>query len=52
MKLLLHTCCAPCLSGAHKAMDKKNIDITPFFYNPNIHPAAEMQRRSDAMRKF
>ena len=43
-KLLLHTCCAPC-AGYVVQLLQKDYDITGYFYNPNIHPEAEYQRR-------
>ncbi|MFH1709528.1 MAG: epoxyqueuosine reductase QueH [bacterium] len=51
-KLLLHVCCAPCLSGADKALSGEGFDITGYFYNPNIHPQAEFIRRIEALRKY
>ena len=37
-KLLLHSCCAPCAGDLMKRMKESKIDVTIFFYNPNIHP--------------
>jgi hypothetical protein len=51
-RLLLHTCCAPCLSGAHKALMEEDLDITGYFYNPNIHPEEEHKRRIEALKKY
>lgn len=51
-KLLLHTCCAPCLSGVDKALSGENFDVTGYFYNPNIHPQAELERRVEALKKY
>jgi hypothetical protein len=52
MKLLLHVCCAPCLSGAHLALAGEGFDLTGYFYNPNIHPKDELARRIDNLRKY
>jgi len=52
MKLLLHTCCAPCLSGVHRAIFEENLDITGYFYNPNIHPDGEFQNRIGALISY
>lgn len=49
MKLLLHTCCAPCLIYPLESLKAKHFEVTAFFYNPNIHPASEYQRRKDAV---
>ena len=46
-KLLLHTCCGPCSTAVLERL-KDEFDITLFFYNPNILPEAEYQRRLKA----
>lgn len=53
MKLLIHTCCAPCLSAPVKHLRERNdIDFTIFWYNPNIHPYQEYQHRLDTLKQF
>ena len=47
-RLLLHVCCAPCLASALSKL--KNIDVTCFYYNPNIMPKMEWHRRLDAVK--
>lgn len=42
--LLLHGCCAPCSSACLEYLNKY-FDITLFFYNPNILPRAEFDKR-------
>lgn len=37
-KVLMHSCCAPCSGPLIEKMAKSGIDLTIFFYNPNIHP--------------
>lgn len=44
-KLLLVSCCAPCSIGVIKKLKEEGTDVTVLFYNPNIRPAAEYQRR-------
>jgi epoxyqueuosine reductase len=51
-KVLLHACCAPCLSGAEKAFAEEDIEVTGYFYNPNIHPKDELARRIEALRAY
>jgi predicted adenine nucleotide alpha hydrolase (AANH) superfamily ATPase len=51
-KMLLHACCGPCLSGADKALSDKGFCITGYFYNPNIHPEEEFNKRIDSLEKF
>lgn len=49
MKLLLHTCCAPCLIYPLKQLQKEGFEVAGFFYNPNIHPLEEYNRRKEAV---
>ena len=51
-KLLLHTCCGPCLSGVHKALSLSDLDLTAYFFNPNIHPQAEFEKRVGAVLEY
>ena len=44
-KVLLHSCCAPCSGEVMEAMMASGLDITVFFYNPNIHPKKEYEIR-------
>ena len=46
-KLLLHVCCAPCSTHVIEEL-KKEYKITLFFYNPNIEPVEEYQKRLEA----
>ena len=43
-RLLLHSCCGPC-SSAVLEMVTPHFDTTVFFYNPNILPAEEFEKR-------
>lgn len=53
MKLLLHTCCAPCLvSPLEDIVASGGIKPTVFFYNPNIHPYLEFKERLKSLREF
>ncbi|MFH0912795.1 MAG: epoxyqueuosine reductase QueH [Candidatus Omnitrophota bacterium] len=52
MKLLLHTCCAPCLIYPLERLIKQGFEVEGFFYNPNIHPLAEYQNRRQAVEDF
>lgn len=44
-KVLLHCCCAPCACSIIERILHAKIDFAIFFYNPNIHPEEEYQRR-------
>jgi len=52
MKLLLHTCCAPCLIYPLERLKEKGFTVTGFFYNPNIHPIEEHKNRKQAVEDF
>ena len=42
--LLIHGCCAPCSSACLEYLNKY-FNITLFYYNPNISPRAEFEKR-------
>ncbi len=44
-KVLMHSCCAPCSGPLIEKMADSGIDLTIFFYNPNIHPKKEYELR-------
>lgn len=44
-KLLLLSCCAPCSCGAIHYLAHQGQDFAVLFYNPNIRPYAEYQKR-------
>lgn len=52
MKLLLHTCCAPCSVYCIKSLRAEGIEPTLFWYNPNIHPYAEYKARRDCLKEY
>ena len=52
MKLLLHTCCAPCSVYCIKTLRKEGIEPTLYWYNPNIHPYAEYKARRDCLKEY
>lgn len=45
MRVLLHVCCGPCTLGLCEILKKEGAEITGYWYNPNIHPYSEYQRR-------
>lgn len=49
MKLLLHICCAPCSVMCIKKLGEENIDVTGYWFNPNIHPFMEYKSRLDCL---
>ncbi|HPG29175.1 MAG TPA: epoxyqueuosine reductase QueH [bacterium] len=50
-KLLLHICCAPCATHSIIAFNE-NFSIEGFFYNPNIEPLDEYEKRINALNKL
>lgn len=51
-KVLLHSCCAPCSAAVMEAIKVMGVDLTVFFYNPNIHPFKEYERRKNENKRF
>lgn len=49
MKLALHACCGPCLLEPFDALAAEGNDVVVVYYNPNIHPAEEYERRRDTL---
>lgn len=52
MKLLLHTCCAPCSVYCIDALRKEGIEPTVYWFNPNIHPYMEYKARRDTLKEY
>ena len=52
MKLLMHTCCAPCSVYCIESLRNEGIEPTLYWYNPNIHPYAEYKARRDALKEY
>lgn len=51
MSLLLHCCCGPCAMYPIKSLIDDGYDLSMFWYNPNIHPEFEWNRRLDNLKK-
>ena len=49
--LLLHACCGPCSSYVLEYL-YKYFDITVLYYNPNIYPQEEYERRFSELKKL
>ncbi len=53
MKILLHTCCAPCsIKCMDDLMESGDFEITAFWYNPNIHPWTEYKARKNTLIEY
>lgn len=51
-KVLLHSCCAPCSGSVIEDIHKGGMDLTIYFYNPNIHPREEYEIRKEENIRF
>lgn len=52
MKILLHTCCAPCSVYCIDRLREMNIEMDVYWYNPNIHPYMEYKQRRDTLKEY
>ncbi|PID77361.1 MAG: hypothetical protein CSB24_01790 [Deltaproteobacteria bacterium] len=52
MKLLLHSCCAPCTIYPLIKLGEEGYKIEVLFYNPNIHPFTEYRNRLNSLKDF
>ena len=50
-KLFLHACCGPCLTYPLSILSKY-FNVTVGFFNPNIYPIEEYNKRLDNVKKF
>ncbi len=58
-KILIHTCCGPCfveifydILEAKEVFLEKDVQITSLFYNPNIQPKMEYEKRKKTLQSF
>ena len=52
MRLLMHTCCAPCSVYCIDTLREEGIEPDLFWYNPNIHPFMEYKARRDCLKDY
>ena len=52
MKLLMHTCCAPCSVYCIDELRGEGIEPTVYWFNPNIHPYMEYKARRDCLKEY
>ncbi|MFA4835976.1 MAG: epoxyqueuosine reductase QueH [Dehalococcoidia bacterium] len=48
--ILLHCCCGPCAAYIIKWLRERDFEVGAFWYNPNIHPFTEHQKRLESMQ--
>jgi predicted adenine nucleotide alpha hydrolase (AANH) superfamily ATPase len=51
MKVALHICCGVCAASVVERLTLEGHEVHGFFYNPNIHPQEEYERRLEAAWK-
>ena len=52
MKLLMHTCCAPCSIFCIESLKEEGVKPDLYWYNPNIHPYIEYKTRRDTLIEY
>ena len=52
MKTLMHICCAPCANQPIEVLRADGIELTGFWYNPNIHPVTENRARRTCLEEY
>lgn len=50
--LLLHSCCAPCSAAVIEWMLNNDIQPTVYYYNPNIFPREEYEKRKAELTRY
>ena len=51
MKIVLHICCGVCAAGVVERLASEGHQVLGLFYNPNIHPLEEYNRRLEVARE-
>ena len=53
-KILLHACCAPCTTATLEKIlaDNPEAEVSVFYYNPNISPAEEEEKRWSELLRY
>lgn len=49
--ILLHSCCGPCSSSVLELLSKY-FDVTVLWYNPNLYPEAEYNKRLETQKQL
>ncbi len=49
MRVLLHICCAPCALMPVQGLQEEGCELRGLYYNPNIQPYTENQRRLETL---
>ena len=49
-RVLVHSCCAHCAAYTIEHWRQQGYEVSALWYNPNIHPYTEHQKRLEAMQ--
>jgi len=52
VNILLHVCCGPCTIYPLDVLRREGMEVSGFFYNPNIHPFREFRQRIQALEEL
>lgn len=52
MNTLMHICCAPCANRPIETLRQEGIQVSGFWFNPNIHPYTEYQARKRTLEEY
>ena len=50
--ILLHICCGPCSTYPIERLREEGFQVMGFWYNPNVHPWQEHQRRRESVQEY
>jgi predicted adenine nucleotide alpha hydrolase (AANH) superfamily ATPase len=50
--ILLHICCGPCSTYAIKRLREEGFRVSGLWYNPNVHPFSEHERRLASLESY
>ena len=52
MRTLLHICCANCAIYPLERLEERGDEVVGYFFNPNIHPYQEYQKRLESLKRY
>lgn len=51
-RVLLHICCGPCASYPVPSLREEGLELTGYYFNPNIHPYTEWLKRKQSLEDY
>ncbi|MEW6726353.1 epoxyqueuosine reductase QueH [Desulforudis sp. 1088] len=51
-KVLVHICCGPCAIYPVDALRERGFETHGYFFNPNIHPCTEYEKRKKTLQDY